>query len=777
MASEWQPPIQVSGNNDNYYVSNIISSGGSGAVFRGLDTSGRSVAIKFFTSDGPSRRQGLITRLSSETEPTTTKLSQSAAAKDYKNEIQLLGSLIHPSIPKLIDTCSGPSNKPFAIIMEHIEGREFNKWLADCKGWSELKKVLQQIIVILSYLEDSDVVHFDIKSSNILINNSDHQVYLIDFALAMKLSPDVKKKQNILIPPGRLEPLSEEMRDGLKPYQQHLHTVAEIRSAVFPWFDKVSVGHLLSSQIEPLIRCCGVKRSRRFRQLVEEIRDNKIIGCKEILEALDDLDPQPTLFPYIDFHQCRTTQVCGDSVTLIPAAEMVLGTPEFSRLHFVKQLSMIDLIYRGATHTRWLHSVDTYRHSLQLMESLMQKADRGFLDIWSPQLGTLVALCSLMHDINHVHFMHVLQEENLWKKGWTKGFVQKLLKGTFPLKGAGEAQETLESILVRHGISAELFASIVYKGEYISDDNFTRDQQSFVTSLLNSGADIDKVSYLTLDSHFTGVKYGNSVDINHLYKGATVVKVNEDSCVLAYHYGSIAALEALIYARYWNFRTIYWHHTHRAYMSMLLAVIRRVFSNSAQLYKFLEQTLYVDQREMLSRLDSLYVKKFKVDSSPITNLELDRSKLYRRLITLYPDRLDEEKLILRCREHKFLGKDFIPVEEALVKILNESELLNFAGSLIQDDILIDLPGRSISEPEPIWVVGARGEVGELRKFSKPAYHLQTKVTNLSSTLRVFINPKKAPEGWCKESRNEYRVTLLSCLKTAINIGLGLDESE
>jgi len=123
---------------------------------------------------------------------------------------------------------------------------------------------------------------------------------------------------------------------------------------------------------------------------------------------------------------------------LSPLALAIIDTPEFQRLAGVRQLGFADFAYRGATHTRFEHSVGTYFITRTIMRRIVQNHERLGLDHpgqyvsarfrfiprnaeLPPGLTThqslwrgvteVVSAAALLHDIGHVPFGHTLEDE------------------------------------------------------------------------------------------------------------------------------------------------------------------------------------------------------------------------------------------------------------------------------------------------------------------------------------------------------------------------------
>ena len=102
-----------------------------------------------------------------------------------------------------------------------------------------------------------------------------------------------------------------------------------------------------------------------------------------------------------------------------------MDMPQFQRLRRIKQLGLISLIYPGATHTRFEHSVGTMNLGSKLSMELGLSDD----DV------ELIRASALLHDIGHGPFSHVSEgvlsvpHEELTKYVVTKTSMRDLLEG------------------------------------------------------------------------------------------------------------------------------------------------------------------------------------------------------------------------------------------------------------------------------------------------------------------------------------------------------------
>lgn len=93
---------------------------------------------------------------------------------------------------------------------------------------------------------------------------------------------------------------------------------------------------------------------------------------------------------------------------LLHGPEMnLIRTREFQRLAGIKQLGTSYLVYRGATHTRFDHSLGTL-NQIELMIRTIVRTGGGDID---PDAHKLARLFALLHDIAHVPFGHTLEDE------------------------------------------------------------------------------------------------------------------------------------------------------------------------------------------------------------------------------------------------------------------------------------------------------------------------------------------------------------------------------
>ena len=215
----------------------------------------------------------------------------------------------------------------------------------------------------------------------------------------------------------------------------------------------------------------------------------------------------------------------------------IIEHPYFQRLRRIKQVSMTNLVYPGANHTRFAHSLGT----MHLMRRAIQLLRGKGYDISEKELEA-ASLAILLHDSGHGPFSHTLENS----------IVQGVTHEELSLKVMQKFNEIHNG---RLDMAIEMF-----KGEY---------KKGFLTKLISSQLDVDRIDYLKRDSFFTGVAEG-SVNAERLLEMMEVVG-NE----LAIEAKGIYSVESFIVAR----RIMYWQvYMHKAVLSaeyMLRNILKR----------------------------------------------------------------------------------------------------------------------------------------------------------------------------------------------------------
>ena len=215
----------------------------------------------------------------------------------------------------------------------------------------------------------------------------------------------------------------------------------------------------------------------------------------------------------------------------------IIEHPYFQRLRRIKQVSMTNMVYPGANHTRFAHSLGTMhlmRRAIQLLRS------KGY-DITDEELEA-VSLAILLHDSGHGPFSHTL--ENSIVQGVSHEELSLMVMQKFNEIHDGRLDKAIQ----------------MFKGEY---------EKGFLCKLISSQLDVDRIDYLKRDSFFSGVAEG-SVNAERLLEMMEVVG-NE----LAIEAKGIYSVESFLVAR----RIMYWQvYMHKAVLSaeyMLRNILKR----------------------------------------------------------------------------------------------------------------------------------------------------------------------------------------------------------
>ncbi len=254
----------------------------------------------------------------------------------------------------------------------------------------------------------------------------------------------------------------------------------------------------------------------------------------------------------------------------------ILDSLPFQRLRHINQLALTHLVYPGATHKRFEHSL-----------GVMELADRVFRVVTSPEnvndevksvlpeltreddlryWRKVVRAAALCHDLGHLPFSHAGEKEGLLPEGWnherlTVEFIRSQEMCdiwqalTPPLR-----PDDIAKLAVGAKEGAKLFGKVFSDWEAILAEIIVGD--SF-------GA--DRMDYLLRDSHHTGVAYGRFdhyrlIDTLRILRPAPTESGSQSSePTLGVEEGGLHSVEALLLARYAMFSQVYFHRVRRIY--------------------------------------------------------------------------------------------------------------------------------------------------------------------------------------------------------------------
>ena len=215
----------------------------------------------------------------------------------------------------------------------------------------------------------------------------------------------------------------------------------------------------------------------------------------------------------------------------------IVEHPLFQRLNRINQLGLASVVYPGARHTRFQHSLGAFHLASEALLTLQQKGQF----IFDSEVEAVEAAI-LMHDIGHGPFSHVL--ENTLIKGISHEDISLLM---------------MEQI--NHDLGNQLNLAIsIFKGEY---------PKNFLHQLISSQLDMDRLDYLRRDSFYTGVTEGN-IGSARIIKMLNVV---DDSLVVEQK--GIYSLENYLTTRRLMYWQVYLHRTCVAYEKVLVNMLTR----------------------------------------------------------------------------------------------------------------------------------------------------------------------------------------------------------
>lgn len=222
----------------------------------------------------------------------------------------------------------------------------------------------------------------------------------------------------------------------------------------------------------------------------------------------------------------------------------IVRHPLLQRLTRIKQVGLSSVVYPGAQHTRFQHSLGAFH---LMSEAITQLASKGNFIFDSEAEAVQAAI--LLHDIGHGPFSHVLEDTIV--KGVSHEEISLMLMERMNKEMNGQLSLAIQ----------------IFKDEY---------PKRFLHQLVSGQLDMDRLDYLRRDSFYTGVTEGN-------IGSARIIKmldVADDRLVIESK--GIYSIENFLTARRLMYWQVYLHKTSVAYEKMLISTLLRAKELASQ---------------------------------------------------------------------------------------------------------------------------------------------------------------------------------------------------
>ena len=292
--------------------------------------------------------------------------------------------------------------------------------------------------------------------------------------------------------------------------------------------------------------------------------------------------------------------------------ELIDSLP-FQRLHYIHQLGIAYLVYPGATHTRFEHSLGVMMLATMMFEKIC-KSVRPDVFHFVPRKGSsdylywrrVLRMAALCHDLGHLPFSHVAENDLVGPKGheeWTLKIIDSpYLKPVW--NKLRDAPAYLEDLIERD-IIEDIKKIAVGEGSWKKLTGKTLNPWEKIVSELITGDffGADRIDYLLRDAKSTGVVYG-LFDYHQLIEMLRIlpsVDRGADELQLGIDENGLESCEALLLARHFMHRRIYQYSSVKAYNFHLR---RYMLANySLKMLKSVDDFLSLSDTDVISSLN------------------------------------------------------------------------------------------------------------------------------------------------------------------------------
>ncbi len=225
------------------------------------------------------------------------------------------------------------------------------------------------------------------------------------------------------------------------------------------------------------------------------------------------------------------------SIKIKGAILELLHSPEIQRLRDIKQLGLTNLVFPGANHTRFEHSLGVYYLTNKICAELNIEKE-------------VLNAAAVLHDSGHLPFSHTFE------------YLSRIYLKKDHIDLACENVLKLEDLLEKYNIDPKEVIRII-----------KCEEEGYKSQIISGDLDVDRIDYLLRDSHYTGVAHG-IIDVERILK---TIEIRDG--VLGINKKGVLAVEGMLIARDLMYTSVYFHKTARICESMLGRAVESILED------------------------------------------------------------------------------------------------------------------------------------------------------------------------------------------------------
>jgi uncharacterized protein len=269
-------------------------------------------------------------------------------------------------------------------------------------------------------------------------------------------------------------------------------------------------------------------------------------------------------------------------IHVLNSERALIDSKPFQRLRQIHQLALTSLIYPGATHRRFEHSLGVMHLAGKVFDTVVENMRPDVEERLKPEMGEnpkqwrlIVRAAALLHDIGHLPFSHAAEDLLLPEGVSHETLTVNLLR-----------EKELCSILTEMPFSANIdqVVKLAVGSKDAPKDLAFSDWETILAEIITGSAfGVDRLDYLMRDSFHAGVAYG-SLDYLRLTDCLRILPfpeegedLDEAKLKLGVTHSGLYSAEALVMARHWMFSQVYFHRLRMLYDEYLCRYMVALF--------------------------------------------------------------------------------------------------------------------------------------------------------------------------------------------------------